>query len=420
MSDLIILFILLMLSGLFSGSETALTSLSVARVQGLVKENRPGALALQRLKNKPTQMLVTLLIGNNLVNIGASAMATVIAVDWFGELGLGIAVGLLTLFILVFGEVTPKSLAIIYAERISLTVAPLMLALRWLAYPLVWLLEQFTLWIRHSTGIHGDPTVTESELLSLAEYGADEGAIEPEEHDFIERVFEFGDLEIKDVMTHRQQIFALNGERTVRAALPDVLNATFSRIPLYRDHAEEIRWIVHLRDILTAVHSDRLDEPLKAIGQEPIFALETQPIAELFAMLCREKRHLAIVVDEYGALQGLVTMEDLLEELVGEIYDESDITPQETIVLSENAITVGGAVEMRVVETFFDLELPGKSTDTVSYWILASTGRIPSAGENFTLDGLDIRVDKASHRHIQQITVSRTETPAPLSEPNER
>jgi CBS domain containing-hemolysin-like protein len=409
MSDFLTLLTLLVFSGLFSGSETALTALSLARVNGLYKEKRRGAQALMRLKSKPTQMLITLLIGNNLVNVAASAIATVIAVERLGNLGPSVAVGALTLVILMFGEVTPKSLALRYAERISLAVAPMILGFRWLVFPLVWLLEHFTTWIHRYMGLRNDPTVTESELISLLEHGAEEGAIEREERAIIERVFEFGDLKVKDVMTHRQQIFALDGSRSIQDVLPEILEESYSRVPIFQDHPDDIRRIVYLRDVLQAIANNNLDVPLNQISREVLFVPENQPIDELFSTLGRAKRHMAIVVDEYGGLQGLVTLEDLLEELVGEIYDETDEMPLEMKVLSDHQIAVSGTVELRVVEDFFHMQLPGKPTDTVSLWILTRTERIPDIGEQLTIDGLDIKVEKASHRRIHQVILSQAQ-----------
>jgi putative hemolysin len=421
MSDLIILLVLLLLSGLFSGSETALTALSMARVEGLVKDGRRGAQALFRLKSNPTSMLITLLIGNNVVNIGASAMATVIAVQRLGHVGPGVAVGVLTLVILLFGEVTPKTLAIRYSERISLSIAPLMLGLRWLAFPLVWLLERFIALVQRYTHVDSDPTVTSSELISLVLRGEREGTIERDARLLIERIFEFGNLQVSDVMTHRQHIFALEANRTIRDALPEILEESYSRVPLFEKHPDEIRSLVYLRDILKAVAGNQWDVPLHTLAQEPLFVSNRQPLDELFATLRRSKQHLAIIVDEYGAVQGLVTLEDLLEELVGEIYDETDIAPQELQVLNDKLIAVSGTTELRVIEQFFNCALPGKPTDTVSFWILDHVERIPETGETLVLDSLQVTVSKATHSRIQQVLLERLPDPqAKPSNPYER
>lgn len=408
MFDFVVLLVLLVLSGFFSGSETALTSLSRARAESLAKEGRPGAKALWKLKYNTTRMLVIILIGNNLVNIGASALATVIATELFGDLGPGIAVGVLTLVILVFGEVTPKSWSAHHAERVSLFAAPVLLVFGRLVFPLVWALQHFSDWLHRATALTTDPTVTESEVMSLVEYGAEEGTIEDEELEMIERVFAFNDVRVRDVMTPRGEIFSMPGAMRLGDALPDILNQSFSRIPVYRSNPDDIVGFVHLRDILEAVAWGRQDQQLEQFAREPLFVPQTQPIDELFAALRQQKRHLAFVVNEYGMFQGVVTLEDLIEELVGEIYDESDRMPEMLREVGHGAILAGGMAEMRNVADYFGIEEPpGKPTDTVSLWVLDHTGRIPSAGEAFVIDGFLVKVTRASNRFIQQVRIER-------------
>lgn len=409
MNEIIALLILLILSGFFSGSETALTSISKARAEGLRRELRPGAKALWRLKSNTTRMLVIILIGNNVVNIGASALATVIATEWFGHIGPGIAVGVLTILILVFGEVTPKSWAAQHAERVSLFAAPLIVAFGQMVLPLVWALVRFTRWLHRATRMVADPTVTESELLSMAEHGAEEGTIEREEQEMIERVFAFNDLRVRDVMTPRNEVFSMDGSRAIEDALPELLATPFSRVPLYQNDRDDIRKILHLRDVLEAVAKGKLDAPLHSIAHETVFAPQTQPIDELFATLRRRKRHLAMVVNEYGMLQGVVSLEDLLEELVGEIYDETDTPMHALSEIKAGQISVSGSAEMRQVEFYFHLEdLLGKPTDTVSLWILNHAERIPEAGERFQINGLDVYVENATRRQIERVRITRS------------
>lgn len=407
MTEIIFLLTLLILSGVFSGSETALVDLSIGRVEGLLKEGRHGAQALYQLKKDPSRMLTTILIGNNIVNIAASVLATVIATRLFGSAGPGIAVGVLTILILVFGEITPKSLATRYSERISLFIAPFLMAFMRLIFPLVWLFGQFTGWVHRMSGSEGDPVVTESELISMLGHGEKEGAIEHGEREIIERVFEFHDLKVRDVMTPHSEIFALDGSQTVADALPKVIEKSYSRIPLYDKDRNNLYKVLYLRDLLAAVASGRNDARLEEIAHEPLFVPQYQTIDELFDRLLRKKRHFAIVVDEYGVIRGIVTLEDLLEELVGEIYDESDITPVAPTQISENELTVEGSAELRVVEESFDIDLPGKPTDTVSFWILAHTGRIPEDTEKFTIDGLEVTIVKASPRSIGCVGIRR-------------
>jgi len=413
MMELVTLLVLLVFSGIFSGSETALVALSMARVDALVKEGRAGAKALYQLKKDPSRMLTTILIGNNLVNIAASALATVMATREFGSAGPGIAVGVLTLFILVFGEITPKSLATRYSETISLFISyPLLVFMR-LIYPLVWFFGHFTSWVHRLTGGKGDPTVTELELIGMLGYGVDEGAIEQNERKIIERVFAFNDLKVRDVMTPKGKIFSLDEALTVGEAIPHVLLERYSRIPLFTGQNDNFTKVLYMRDLLRASANGQLEERLGNIAHEPLFVSQYQAIDDLFATIRRSNRVFSIVVDEYGDVRGIATLEDLLEELVGEIYDESDVEPLEIDSISGSEIIAEGSTELRVVEEFFDLELPGKPTDTVSLWILNHTEYIPGENETFTIDNLEVNIVKASNRSIDQVNIRRSAgTPA--------
>ena len=418
MTELIILLVLLILSGVFSGSETALVGLSIGRVEGLVKERRRGARALHQLKRDPSRMLTTILIGNNLVNIAASVMATVLATRWFGKAGPGVAVGVLTVMILVFGEITPKSLATRYSERISLTIAPPMLAFMRLIYPLVWLFGKFTTWVHERTGAKSDPTITESELISMLGHGEREGTIDHGERKIIERVFEFHDLKVRDVMTPHSDIFSLEGSKTVNEALPLAAVGPYTRIPLHDENRENLYKVLYLRDLLTAVADGRVNARLDEIAHDPLFVSQYHAIDELFSELLRNRCHLAIVVDEYGVIRGIVTLEDVLEELVGEIYDESDIAQTMATRVSEHELAVDGSTELRVVEEFFDLDLPGKPTDTVSLWILTRTESIPEKDAVYSIDGLEVKISEASPRRIDRVTIRHLQ-PAATEDPGQ-
>jgi putative hemolysin len=405
--DYLILTVLLVLSGVFSGSETALVSLSMARAESLYKEGRRGANALYLLKKNPSRMLITILIGNNVVNIAASAMATVIATNYFGDSGPGIAVGVLTILILLFGEITPKSLATRFSERISLFISPLIYTFMRVIYPLVWMFLQITNWVQSSTHAMDDPLVTESEVITLIGHGEEEGVIDTGEREMIERIFNFNDLKAEDVMTPRRQVFRLDGRRTLQAVLPAILEQNYSRIPLYKEDPDEIVSLVILRDLIGVIASGKLDIPIANLGQEPLFTPANTPIDELIRTLKSRSIHLAVVVDEHGAMVGVVSLEDLLEELVGEIYDETDEKPDDLMVLDSERILVKGTAELRIVEEFFDIDIPGKPTDTINRWLLEHTERIPVKDETFELDGLMIRVQDASSRRIHQVILKR-------------
>ncbi len=406
MNDTLILISLLFLSGAFSGSETALTAVTLARAEALHNDGQSGSKALLQLKRKSTSMLITLLIGNNLVNIGASAFATVVATEYLGALGPGVAVGVLTFLILVFGEITPKSIAIRHSVQVSLAVAPIVLLLMRILFPLVWIFEHLITLVHKMTDIKETPTVTESELVHLLMFGAQEGTIERHEAKIIERVFAFNDLIAGDVMTPRHKMFALSENMTIKEALPKIEEVGFSRVPLYSGSVENISQIVHWHDIAKAIANNQIDKPLKAIGTDPIFAPINQPIDDLFDDLRRQKRHLCIIVDEHGGLRGLVTLENLLEELVGEIYDESDGRRATGIVKIDNGIEVDGGVELRFIKDFFAVDLRGKSTDSVSRWIVNDIERIPKTNEQFEIDGLTVEIRQASGRRIHKVRIT--------------
>ena len=409
MSEMLALVVLLCLSGLFSASETAMISLSLARAESLMREGRRGSATLFKLKREPQRMLIAILIGNNIANIAASALATVFATRHLGSIGPGVAVGVLTLVVLIFAEITPKSIATRHAERISLVVAPLMAGFLWLVSPLVWIFMRMTnVFDRKDGSQTHEPQVTESELISMVAYGEEEGTIEQQERQLIERAFTLTDLTVEDVMTPRQKIFMLDGGRMITELLPILTQTRYSRIPLYSNDPDDISRILHLRDLLPAVTGGELDVPVFGLGRPAKFVPERQAVTETIASFRQEQQHMAIVIDEHGTLKGLVTFEDLLEELVGEIYDESDEPPKEITPIDRNRALLDGSAELRVLEEYFSIDLPGKPTDSISRWLLEKLERIPVAEETFDFDGLRVRVKTASGRQIQQLIVERS------------
>ena len=355
-------------------------------------------------------MLIAILIGNNLVNIGAAALATVIATRLFGTFGPGLAVGGLTVLILVFGEITPKSLSTRYSERISLVVATPILGFLRAVGPVVTVFQKITDVLGNAAADGSeDPMVTESELISMINYGEEEGTIEESERELIERAFAFTDLVVEDVMTPRHKVLSVDGRQTLKESLSSLVDTPYSRIPLYEDDPDEILRILHLRDLLPAISRGSAEnESLSSLARDPNFVPDSQSITETITSFRREQQHMAVVVDEHGTMRGVVTFEDLLEELVGEIYDERDEVPRAVEKLDQDRIVLDGAAEIRLVEEFFDIDLSGKATDTVNRWILEQTGRIPNNGEVFRFEGLVVTVKSASRRRIGEVIIART------------
>ncbi|MBF0265096.1 MAG: HlyC/CorC family transporter [Gammaproteobacteria bacterium] len=407
MENLFYLFILLILSGIFSGSETALISLSKAKAESLLKEGRRGAETLHLLKQDTSKMLIAILIGNNVVNIGASAMATIIATDAFGTMGPGIAVGLLTIVILIFGEITPKSLAAKHSEQISLVIAPFIYTLMRLLTPFIWFFQLFTDWLHRRTGDSIAPTVTETELITMVEHGEKEGVFATDEKEMIERVFYFDNLKAEDVMTPRRNVYRIDGTHTLSDIIPHILQQSFSRIPVYVDDPDRITGILMLRDIMHAMSDNQTDQKAMELVQEVFFTPANTPIDKLIMFLRKQNRSMAIVVDEYGVMVGVITLEDIMEELVGEIYDETDLEPDLIKTLDDNKVLVDGAIELRLIEEHFSVDLPGKPTDTINRWLLEHLERIPSEDETFEFDGFKILIKEASSRRVHLVVCEK-------------
>ena len=409
MTEVLLLLVLLLLSAFFSGSETAITALSTARAEELAQDGRHGSASLLRLKRSPRETLIAVLIGNNLVNIGASAAATVLATRLFGAWGPGLAVGVLTLVILIFGEITPKSFAIRHAAAMGLVAAPPLEVFARLVFPLVWILERFTGFLQSLSAAHPDPSITERELIQLASHGAREGTIEHDEKEIIERVFQLDRLRAADVMTPRHHVVSMDGRRTVSDALPDLLAARHSRYPLHTGETDVITGMVHIRDVLEVISQDEQHRTLSDLSHPAIFVPMNSRVDELLDQLRSRERNLIVVVNEFGIIQGVLTLEDLLEELVGEIYYDLE---QSSPAIREDggALLADGAVELRELGTRLGVNLKGKPTDSVNLWILNHSRRIPKPGEKFTIDGLRIRVEKASRHRIHRVRVGLTES----------
>jgi CBS domain containing-hemolysin-like protein len=276
-----------------------------------------------------------------------------------------------------------------------------------LIFPLVWLFSRFTTWVYQLTGGKEEPTVTESELISMLGYGVQEGEIETGEKEIIERVFAFNDLTVRDVMTPMKDVFSLEGSQTVAEVLPVVTQKPYSRIPLLNRETKQLYKTLHLRDLLEASSRGRLDDPIETIAHEPLYVPQYLAIDDMFTRFRRKNRIFAIVVDEFGEERGIVTMEDLMEELVGEIYDETDLAPKIAEQVSDDELIVQGSAELRVIESMLEVDLPGKPTDTVGLWILSHTETIPKAGESFVIDDLQVGILTATSRSIEKVKVRR-------------
>jgi len=410
-----LLVVLLLMSAFFSGSETALMSLGRLRVRHLVETGVPGAQLLERLLAHPNRLLSTILVGNNIVNIGASALATSIALRLFGEAGVGIAVGVLTVLVLIVGEITPKTYAATNGERLALRIARPISWLETIFYPVVKILGAAASLIVRLLGgkVHPDRAfITEEEIRTLVNLGEDQGAIEPQERDMITSVFELNDTLVREVMVPRIDIVAVPIDTGLDTAWEIVLETGHSRLPVYQHSLDHIVGILYAKDLMK--YCQHLEQnTVKDLMRQPYFVPETKRVSELLRELRRERIHIAVVLDEYGGTAGVAFLEDLIETVIGEIGDEYDqITPMIKTVSSTEFI-VSARVSVEEVNELTGLDLPQEDYDTIGGLIFHLFGRVPAKYETIEFSDMLFTVEEVENNRIKKIRF--TKKPSDLS-----
>jgi len=406
MQILIILIILIALSAIFSGTEIALFSLSQIKVKSLTKRKIKNSHLVAKLKQNPDRLLIIILIGNNLVNIAAAALATALAIKFFGSIGVGIATGAMTLLILIFGEIIPKSFATTHAERISLSVAKPLWFLSYILSPIITLFEYITKFFTKRWGkISKKPSISEDELKIMTRIGVEEGSVEKHEEKIIRNVFLLNDITAENVMTAKSKMFTLDAKNKIKDSLKDIIECRYSRIPVYENKPDDIIGILYVKDVLHEIARDNRNITLKEIAKKPLFIPRSKVLDDLLPYFQRQHVHIAIVLNEYGEVIGLVTLEDLLEELVGEIIDETDIDKRLIRRLGKNAILVDGETEMRDINDFFNTEIPGSQNNAISRFILDELGEIPKQGREMRVDSLRLIIEDADEKKIKKVKI---------------
>jgi len=407
---ILVLALLIALSGFFSGSEIALFSIPDTRAEGLADEGRRGARALVRVKSNADRLLITLLIGNNVANIGAASVATYAATEAFGSAGVGIATGGMTLLVLFFGEIVPKSFAAANAERISLAIAPIFLALSKALAVLVVPLEALTRSVLPSSeGVI--PTVTEAEIRALTEIGHEVGEIDPHERRIIQQAFKLDTTQAWEVMTPRVGIFAWPADRALSDIAPELQTVPFSRIPVYGDSLDEVTGILYVRDAYQALVSGQRDVELGWLAREAMFVPASVVLSQLLAEFQARRIHAGIVVDEHGGTDGLITLEDILEELVGEIVDETDVPSEPFKRVGKDTIVVEGGVDLREINHFFNCTLPVLEHRSLNGYLMQVFGRVPDPQESAEVEGLRIEVISSSDKNVTRARITRVPGP---------
>jgi len=380
---LLLLFILcLVLSAFFSASEVALISITRAKVRTLVNEKRPGSAALAMLKETPDRLLITILIGNNIVNVAASAIATAVTISLFGDIGVGIATGVVVILLLVFGEIGPKTYATRNTERFALAVSRPIHFLSRVFSPLIWVIEKCTRKKAPEDRIV-EPAVTEEEIREWIEVGKEEGAIEQEEREMLYSVLEFGDTTAREIMTPRVDVALIDDQSTLQSALHFFNETGFSRIPVYHEHMDNIIGVLNVKDVISSQIAGKKSTPIKDLMYDPFFVPESKKIDDLLKELQLRKVQIAIVLDEYSTFIGIVTVEDILEELVGDILDEFDREEPGIQKTGEGIFLVDAKVWVEDLNDELEITLPvSESYERLGGLIIERLGHIPHPGES--------------------------------------
>ena len=412
-SMVIVLVVLLALSAIFSSAETAFLSTNKIRLRNLQEDGEKKAgLVLDLLENQ-NRLISTLLVGNNIVNISSSALATKMATDYFGDAGVGIATGIMTLLVLVFGEVVPKNLAAAHAEGWAMFVAPFIKRVSVILTPLVFLLTKLSdTVVRFSKkNEEEDPTITEDEFKILVNVGQEEGVFDESETEMINSIMEFDETYVKAIMVPRIDIVAVDVDDSINDALRLIIDGGHSRIPAYEESIDNIVGILYAKDIFEHLNANFDELKVKELIRDAYYIPETKKVSDLLNELRLKKVHMAIILDEYGGTNGLVTIEDLIEEIIGDIQDEYDVEEDLIVMHSDNQLVADARAPIGDVEEAFDMELDEEiledsEADTIGGLAFEHLGGIPEVNDEVTVGRFLIRIVNVSGRRITKVEVT--------------
>lgn len=399
-----ILVCLVILSAYFSATETAFTSLNRVRLKSKADNGDKRAGRTLRLADDYDRLLSTILIGNNIVNITATTISTLLFVKWLGEAsGPTVSTVVLTLVILIFGEITPKSLAKEYPERFAMFSAPLIHALMVVLTPVTFLFNQWKRLLGKVFHKGEDDGITEEELMTMVDQAEDEGGLDQHESELIRSAIEFNDRSVDEILTPRVDIVAVEDSESMDGVARVFAESGYSRLPVYHEDVDDIVGVIHEKDFHTARYRGQSD--ISALVSPVLYTTGNTKISELLRVLQKAKAHMVVVVDEYGGTEGLCTMEDIVEELVGEIWDEHDEVIEEFQKQSDGSYLISCNADLTDLYDLFSIK-GDCDANTVSGWVLEQIGRIPQEGDRFQSDGLDVTVTKVDHRRVLEIRVT--------------
>ena len=420
--ELLIIAVALILAALAASAETSLTSISRVRLRTLVEQKLPQAITIERLHRDPNGYLSTILIVNTVAIIVASSAATLLALHLYRERVAEWLVSLvLSLVVLVLCEITPKTLALQRAERVAIRMARLVAGATFVMRPIVFILTAVTRLILRILGgktqVRG-PFVTEEELKMLVSVGEEEGVLEEEEREMIHGIFEMGDMRVREVMVPRTDLVAIEANEPVEKAVDLVTKHGHTRIPLYEGNLDHIVGVLYAKDLLRAVVRGE-QKSLRDIARKPYFTPESNLVQDVLRDLRKNRVHMAIVVDEYGGTAGAVTIEDIIEEIVGPIQDEYDIGEEDEIqFISPNEVVLDGRVSVDDVNELLKLEIAADDYDTIGGYVLNQLGAAPKVGATLKLGNAELRVEAVQGTRIKKVRI-RSETPFQIPEPDQ-
>lgn len=406
--QIVMLVILLIGSGFFSASETALMSLSRIRIRHMQEEGVKGAKLVGKLTEDSGKLLSSILVGNNVVNIAATSISTSLFISILGTQGVAVATALMTILVLIFGEITPKTIAANNSEKIAILVSKPIKVIILILTPVVWIFNIITNIIFKIFGIKsksGQPYITEEELRTMVNVSQEEGVLEIEERQIINNVFQFGDMQAKEAMVQRLDMVCIDADDGYKEIISLFKEEQFSRMPVYEESADDIIGIVNIKDIIFLEEDEIANFDIRNYVREAFFTYEFKKITELLEEMKKDKSQMAIVVDEYGGTAGLITIEDLVEEIVGEIEDEYDEDESDIEVIKEDEYIIDGSKKISEVNELIGTNLESEEFDSIGGFIIGHLKRLPEEHEVIEVDGVKLCIESLDKNRIKKIRV---------------
>lgn len=400
------MIVLVMMSAYFSATETAFSSLNKTRLKALMEKGDKRATLAYDLSESYDKLISTILIGNNIVNIALASIGTVLFIELYGDIGATLSTVVVTIIVLVFGEISPKSVAKDCPEKFAMFSAPIIRILIWLLTPVNFLFTQWKKLLAKVLKLEGSSKMSQEELMLLVEEVEQEGTLDTDEGELIRNAIEFGEQEAEDILIHRVDIEAVSVDEDKEEIAKVFAKTKFSRLVVYEETIDNIVGIIHLKDFFTTGGITR--NPIKEIMTKPLFIQKSEKLNDLLKILQKSKSHIAVVIDEYGGTLGIVTMEDILEEIVGEIWDEHDEVVETFRSVGTNMYLVECAENFEDFCEFFDIEAESDSISTGG-WVMEQLGKMPEKGDRFSYENLDIIIIETDSHRVTRIKVTVNE-----------